>query len=120
MLAEATEMQELARAIVDGIRATDPGTNWGLIAILCTVIVALAGALSHQIAARFKRQSDKHEELRRIFYETTGAHRERMARIEGHSADIDAKYVHNVPEIFARIGALEKGCAACGGTKGGK
>ena len=69
ILAEATELQELARAIANALRETEPSTNWGLVAILSSVILALAGIISHQVGARFKRQSEKHEELRKLFYD---------------------------------------------------
>jgi len=94
------------------------GASWQLVAILCTVIIALAGALTHQIASRFNRQSVKHEDLRRIFYDYMGASRERIARTEANIADTDKKIVHNLPEIYERLSKVETGCAECKGKRG--
>lgn len=95
------------------------GASWQLVAILCTIIIALAGALTHQIGSRFNRQSVKHEDLRKVFYDYMGASRERIARAEGHIADTDNKIVHNLPEIYERLGKVEVGCAECKGKRGG-
>lgn len=99
------------------------GVSWQLVAVICTIaisiILALAGALTHQIAARFNRQSVKHEDLRKVVYDYMGASRERAARMETSLAETDKKYVHNIPELFNRMNGVEKTCASCKG-KGGE
>jgi len=100
------------------------GASWQLIAIICTIsvsiVLALAGALTHQVAARFNRQSVKHEDLRKAFYDFMGATRERMARIEGHVAEVDKKYWDNIPKLWDKVDAADHRCAAQHGQKGGE
>jgi len=74
--------------------------NWSLVALLCSVIIALAGVLARQLAARFASQNKRHEELRRIFYEYMGASRERAAQIEASVVQIDKKFDHNIPQLW--------------------
>ena len=77
--------------------ATGPG--WEIVAILCSVIVALVGAFTALIISRLNCQSKKLDELRKDMSKD----RERMAKLEANVAEVNKKYWENIPEIFNRL-----------------
>lgn len=75
------------------------GPGWEVVAILCSVIVALIGAFTALVISSLSRQSKKLDELR----EARSQDRERMARLEANVDEVNKKYWENVPEIFNRL-----------------
>lgn len=79
------------------------GPGWEVVAILCSVIVALLGAVTALAISRMNRQAKKIDGL---CEELTKA-RERVAAAEARVKDFDARWEANIPEIFERLRKLE-------------
>lgn len=79
------------------------GPGWEVVAILCSVIVALLGSVTAIAISRMSRQSKKIDSL---CEELTKA-RERVAAAEARVKDFDTRWQANIPEIFERLRKLE-------------
>lgn len=79
------------------------GPGWEVVAILCSVIVALLGSVTALSISRLNRQSKK---IDRLCEELTNA-RERVAAAEARVKDFDKNWEANIPEIFERLRKLE-------------